>query len=108
MNRVVIISPYTGKTFSEIGENIIYAQACMRDSLNRGEAPFLSHLLYPQALNDKDPPQRKLGMKAGQTWIKIADYCVVYIDLGISKGMHEDIDYAHENNITVKERTLYG
>ena len=41
MQRVIIESPYAG----EIDKNTAYARRCMRDSLDRGEAPFASHLL---------------------------------------------------------------
>ena len=47
---VIIESPFKGNTPAEEAENIAYAKEVMRDSLYRGEAPFASHLLYPQML----------------------------------------------------------
>ena len=46
---VIIESPFKGNTPAEEAENIAYAKEVMRDSLYRGEAPFASHLLYPQS-----------------------------------------------------------
>ena len=106
MKRVIIISPYSGKTKEKIKENIAYAERCMLDSLNRGEAPFLSHLLYPRVLNDKNPDERKLGIKAGHEWFKTVNYCIVYNDLGISEGMEEDIKKADKNDIIIFYRSL--
>lgn len=41
---VIIESPFAG----EVEENIKYARQCLRDSILRGEVPFVSHLLYTQ------------------------------------------------------------
>jgi hypothetical protein len=62
MNRVVIESPLSG----DFEKNVKYAKLCMYDSLvNHNEAPFASHLLYTQCLDDEVAEQRKLGMEAG-------------------------------------------
>lgn len=65
----------------------------MKDCLQRGEAPYASHLLYTQAhvLNDLVPEERKLGMNAGFEWKKAASKTVVYTDLGITSGMEKGI-----------------
>ena len=88
--RVVIESPFAG---AEI-KNRTYAQACLLDSLKRGEAPLAGHLLYTQALNDRDPEDRALGMAAGFRWYGAARLLAVYTDLGISPGMIEGMNYA--------------
>lgn len=74
--------------------NHIYALACMRDSLARGEAPYASHVLFdqPGLLDDADPEQRELGMYAGFAWGDAADLRAVYCDHGISSGMQRGID----------------
>jgi hypothetical protein len=48
---VIIESPYAG----DPDGNLAYARAALADSLARGEAPFASHLLYPQVLDDMIP-----------------------------------------------------
>jgi hypothetical protein len=100
MRRVIVESPF-GKTpagataeAAELERNVIYARRCMADSLRRGEAPFLSHLLYPQVLNDKDPEQRIQGIKAGFTWGLAADMVAVYSDYLMTPGMEKGISRA--------------
>ncbi len=87
MLRVILESPFSGDQEA----NIRYARDCMRDSLERGESPFASHLLYTQVLDDTDPAQREQGINAGFAWHVKADKVVVYGDRGISKGMREGI-----------------
>ncbi len=89
MVRTIIESPYVG----EVAANIAYAKRCMRDSFKRGEAPFASHLLYTldDLLDDSDPEERKLGMRAGLVWGYAATIRAVYVDRGISTGMQEGI-----------------
>lgn len=108
MYKVIIISPYTGKTLEKIRDNINYAKECMKDSFNRDESPVAFHLLYPGILNDKIPEQRKKGMNAAYEWFSSADYCVVYGDHGISKGMQKDIEQAGFCNLLIKKRSIYG
>lgn len=92
MIKVLIESPYAG----DIERNINYARKCMRDSLSKGEAPIASHLLYPQdgILNDNIPEEREAGIHAGLLWGAFAEKTVVYIDYGISNGMHFGIQNA--------------
>jgi len=99
---VIIESPYAG----DVKRNEIYARRCMKDSLIRGEAPFISHLLYTQVLDDKIPKDRKLGMEAGFSFIEKSDYSVVYEDYGISGGMKEGIKRAIDIGHGVKFRKI--
>jgi hypothetical protein len=85
MIRAIIESPYAG----EVEANVAYARACMRDSLNRGEAPIASHLLYtqPGILLDAEPDERQWGIDAGLAWREVADLAAFYVDRGWSQGM---------------------
>ena len=76
------------------------------DSLGREEAPFASHLLYTQVLNDEIQDERLLGMKNAFMWYKYADLMAVYIDLGVSKGMLEGIEKAHKYDIPIEIRKI--
>jgi hypothetical protein len=80
----------------------------MKDSLLRGEAPFMSHLLYTQdgVLDDSIPEQRELGINAGLCWRKVADATVVYTDFGISSGMEYGIETARKSGKTIEYRQL--
>lgn len=108
---VIVESPYAGRGISEqnIERNVLYARACMRDCLMRGEAPLASHLLYTQEgiLDDKIPDERFLGISAGLEWGRFAEATVVYIDLGISEGMEYGINRAKEAGREIEYRNLY-
>jgi len=108
MTRVILESPYRGGDSEKITENKVYACLCLSDSLDRGESPMSSHLLYTQVLDDTDPEQRAIGIEAGQAWYEVAEYCVVYTDLEISDGMKEGIKFAESKGLTIRYRKLYG
>ncbi len=104
MRLVIIESPFAG----DVERNIKYARECMKDCFNRGEYPFASHLLYTQdgILDDNDPKQRKLGIKAGLKWGEYAEATVVYTDFGISNGMQEGINSALIEGREIEYRKL--
>lgn len=113
MRRVVLESPFAGRGTGLAGEtakNVDYARACLRDCLNRGEAPIASHLLYtqPGVLNDDDPAERKWGIEAGLEWGSLAEASVVYVDRGISKGMKFGVARARKEGRIVEYRSLNG
>lgn len=102
MTLVVIESPYAGdvKTHTE------YANRAIRDSINRGEHPFASHILYTQALQDCDPDQRKTGINCGYSWGKHAKKIAVYTDYGISNGMQQAMGYYNKIGIPIEYRKI--
>ena len=101
---VIIESPYMG----DVQRNIAYAQQCMGDSLKRGEAPFASHLLNTQILDDTIPQQRMMGMQRAFEWYRCADLMAVYTDKGISSGMQKGMEIAEEFGIKIEYRRLDG
>ena len=78
----------------------------MLDCLKRGEAPFASHLLYPQCLDDNCTEDRQLGIIAGFEWGKLVQKRIFYIDFGISKGMHAGEQEAQQLNQVQEYRKL--
>ena len=104
MKRVVIESPYAG----DVERNRRYLAAAMLDSLQRGEAPFASHALYPMVLDDSIPRDRDLGIRAGLTWAAYGDLTAIYCDLGISEGMIAGIAQARALGRIVEYRNLRG
>ncbi len=105
MRLVLIESPFAGDTDTHTA----YGRAAMRDSLQRGEAPFASHLLYtlPGVLDDGDPLERTRGMEAGFAFHQVIDHVVAYCDFGISLGMHEGLKRAVALGKTIELRWLY-
>lgn len=107
MTRTVYLaSPLSAPNQEGIERNQAYARAAMRDSLGRGEAPFVPHLLYTQVLDDTRPLEREAGMRAGTAVLLQCDALVAYIDRGISRGMQAEIDLATAHGIPVEERRL--
>ncbi len=111
MTRFVDVeTPYAGKSEEEIRRNLLYARACVRDCLLRGEVPFASHLFYtqPGILDDNIPGERQTGINAGKSLIESLPgiVTVVYQDLGISTGMQFGVDRAKANARDVEYRTL--
>ena len=105
MGKLVYLeSPYAG----DVERNIKYARLCMKDSIDRGEYPFASHLLYTQEniLDDNDPVERTLGIVAGFAFAKLCSKTVIYADLGISNGMMLGIEDAIKNKRNIEVRYL--
>lgn len=105
MDLVILESPFAG----DEQRNIRYARECVRDSLSRGEAPIASHLLYTQdgILDDRIPSERQWGIDAGLAWKAVASKTVVYIDFGISNGMHYGIEAASRHGLPVEYRKIH-
>lgn len=91
---------------AEISGNIEYARAAMRDCFSRGEAPYASHLLYPQIFDDAKPEERAAGMNAGWEWMRRADLVAVYTDRGITGGMLGGIERAQRLRIPIEHRSI--
>ncbi len=107
MRRVILESPYAGNWLQR-RLNVRYARRCVRDALQRGEAPIASHLLYTQRdiLDDAKAAERQWGIDAGLAWKSVAEASVVYTDRGITKGMRFGIAAAEQAGIPVEYRTL--
>lgn len=100
--RVIIESPLSG----DFPRNQRYARLCAIDCARRGEAPYASHLLCTQFLNDADPEDRKLGMAIGSAWSEAGEKRAVYTDLGVSGGMSAGIEEARYQGQEIEYRTL--
>jgi hypothetical protein len=107
---VDVETPYMGKNEEQVRRNLLYARACVRDCLLRGETPFASHLFFtqPGILDDNIPSERDMGINAGKLLIESLPgiVSVVYQDLGISKGMQYGINRAVSTGRYVEYRTL--
>lgn len=99
---VIIESPYAG----DVKKNMEYLRAAIKDCLLRGEAPFASHGLYTQVLDDNVPEERECGIQAGFAFREVCDFTIVYEDLGISPGMELGIRDSRMKAIPVLYRSL--
>jgi hypothetical protein len=106
---VDIESPYGGKTLKDIHTNLLFARACSRDCLLRGEIPIASHLLYtqPGILDDTIEEERLKGIMAGKHVAnQLNATAIVYENLGYSKGMRFGIELAIKHGRKVEYRKL--
>jgi hypothetical protein len=108
MRLVILESPYRGRTSEETAKNVEYAKDCMMDSLQRGESPLASHLLWPGILDDAMPADRALGIAAGLEWGRVAEATVVYVDRGISEGMVQGMNRAAIEGRIIEQRRLFS
>jgi hypothetical protein len=108
---VIIESPYKG----EIGRNLLYLRACIRDCIKRGESPYASHQMLTDALDDNDPAERALGIAAGLAWRKAFFHTengvrhvlpVFYLDLGWSGGMKNAQVLYEKEGVLYERRNL--
>lgn len=102
MKLVVIESPYAGN----VERNLAYARLCLKHSLDRGEAPIASHLLYTQVLQDAIHQERSLGIAAGFAWGMQAEVVAIYEDYGISLGMTQAIQMWKAKGKTIEYRKI--
>jgi len=92
MKKVFICSPYAGASDAMTMKHIQYARDLCKYAFRMNFAPFASHLIYPQFLDDKIPSQRVQGMNAGQVFMSVCDEFWIGIKYQISSGMKDDID----------------
>lgn len=94
MDRVYIISRYTGKTEEEIEFNKQVCRYFCRQVAKQGKRPVAPHLFYTQFIDDNDPVEREQGLDFG---IRDLDECdeflVVTVDGVISQGMAGEITH---------------
>ena len=100
--RTFIASPYRG----DIERNQAYLIECMQDSIDKGEAPFAPHMMYTQVLDDDNESEREAGIDCGIAFMGVCDKMAVYIDNGVSEGMHHEIKKAYELGLDVEFRNI--
>lgn len=106
MVTIVIESPYRGKSLYDTERNKRFAKLCMRHSIDLGEAPFASHLLYTQCLDDDIKEERETGIKLRLVWGMAARKVAVYTNYGVSEGMQYGISYWKELGKEIEFRVL--
>ena len=106
MKLVMIETPLRASGERTMEMNLEYARRCMKDSLEKGEAPFAMHLLYTQVLNDSLVEERKQGMICGLAWLLHAEAVILYCDYGVSSGMKAAYKKALANDIVIELRFI--
>lgn len=88
MKRVYLCSPFRNKP-----ENVEIARSFMAFALKSGVAPYASHLLYPQCLDDAKPEERELGGMAGLSFLLACDG-VWWLTGSVTPGMKRELELA--------------
>lgn len=83
-----------------------YLKALALHVFDLGFAPYASHALYTQWLDDNDPAQRALGIQAGFAWAQGVTDVFVGVDLGVSPGMELGIGFHKRAGRTIHEVRL--
>ena len=86
---VYVVSRYAGNIEKNTAAAIRYA----RCAIERNYIPVVSHLLYPQILDDADPAQRELGLIFGQVLLEKCKEVWVF-GTKYSPGMQAEIHEA--------------
>ena len=98
MKLVYIASPYAG----DIPNNVERAKEYCKQALEQGVIPVAPHLLYPQFLEDGDPAERNLGLRAGLELLARCDELWV-CGPEISPGMSREIQFAQGLGIPIRQ-----
>lgn len=100
---VYICSPYSG----DVETNVAAARRYSRFAVDKGYIPIAPHLLFPQFLDDTNPPERELGLFFGNALMsKCAEVWV--FGSYISAGMESEIKRAKWKDYRLRYFTEEG
>ncbi len=103
---VIVESPFKATGYYSEEQHRLYLMHALADCYMRGEAPFASHHLATEVLDDSTPYERALGIRCGLAWGKHCDLVAVYSDLGVSSGVKEAISFYKSLGKPIEWRTL--
>ena len=105
---VIIDSPLKGVDDYETAMNILYAKACVHDSLLKNELALSPDIFYAQddVLDEEIRKEKSLRKKSKLAWQKRAEKIVLYVDRGISREMNKNLKIAKEDGKEIEYRNL--
>lgn len=103
---VIVESPFRATEVYSTEQHRLYLLHAMADCYRRGEAPFASHHLATEILDDDTPYERALGIRAGLAWGRHCEAVAVYSDLGVSRGMREAVEVYKKLGKPIEWRSL--
>lgn len=101
MKKIYICSRYRADEKHTTQGNIDRALFACGFALSKGYAPIAPHLIYPRCLDDLDPSDRELGLRAARVWITACDELWQW-GASVSDGMAQEIAIAKEAGIPIK------
>lgn len=102
MKRVYVASALSAPTPEGVAANIARAREHCLVVLREGHAPLAPHVLYGAVLDDADPADRELGLRAGGLWLSVADELWAFGE--VTPGMAREIRDAELMGIPVVRR----
>lgn len=103
---VIIESPYRATPHYSEEQHRLYLMHCIEFCVRQNEAPFASHLLLPEVLDDDDQFERAFGIRCGFAWGQHADLVAVFSDFGVSPGMTDAIEHWNKLGKRIEWRKL--
>lgn len=103
---VIVESPFRASEYFTEEQHRLYLLHAIADCYRRGEAPFASHHLGPEVLDDDSAYERALGIHCGFAWGAHADLIAVYSDIGVSPGMKAAIAHYKAAGKPIEWRSL--
>jgi hypothetical protein len=97
--RVFVASPWRAADAPSRDANRERVLAACREAALAGHAPFAPHLLCPQFLDDADPAERALGMRAGLAFLAACE--VVWVYGPVTAGVAAEIAEARRLGLPV-------
>ena len=94
---VYIVSKYAG----DVKANMAAAAQYARFAISREYIPIVSHLMYPQILNDDEPHERRIGLLCGHILLSLCDEVWVF-GTKYSPGMKGEIAAAKRADKTIR------
>jgi hypothetical protein len=102
----IVESPFRATEYYSQEQHKLYLMHALADCYQRGEAPFASHHLATEVLDDDTPYERALGIRCGLAWGQHADLIAIYSDLGVGPGMKEAINHYKKLDKPIEWRSL--
>ena len=106
--RVLLAVPLYDDHGDEVltAQCVRYADACLYDSIRRGEAPIALQLLYPRVLDCSRDAARRAVAENVVAWLAVSERVVLYRDLGVSDAMWGTRQLALAADIPVEHRSI--
>lgn len=86
MTPAILLTPLRG----DYRRNRAYADACLADSIERGEAPMILHFELARVLDDNDPEKREKGLAIARAFYRPSHQFIACCDLSHSVGIKGD------------------
>lgn len=102
MRPVILLTPLRGN----FARNRAYADACLADAIDRGEAPMVLHFEIARVLNDDDPKMRALGIAICRQFYTRGWTFVSCLDLGMTTGIGDDERHLWDAHAISSDRRL--